>query len=281
MKIKVKVPAKINLTLDITGVKSGYHELNSLVASVNIFDAFTLSARKDGAVNVVFTGLSAGVEGKDSIASRAGELFVKEFGTTGADIIVERGIPAGGGLGGSSADAAGVLIGMQKLYSVHKDMSGLANLLGSDTAYMLGGGYAVLKGRGNEISPLADIKKRLYILCVKGTSGVSAGECYKRFDDMGKSFPSVTDGAVSLLRSGDVQNFLSVIKNDLFLPATEILPEIEESFSDLKNCGATVMTGSGSTVIGVYAKAWERNAAYKKLRKKYGDRLIKAKTLII
>lgn len=279
MKVRVKIPAKINLTLDVVGVKNGYHELNSLVASVNIFDAFTLVKRKDCAVNVTFTGLSADVEGKDSIACRAAELFVKEFGTTGADITIKRNIPAGGGLGGSSADAAGVLVGMQKLYSVHKDMSGLANMLGSDTAYMLRGGYALLKGRGDIVCPLSGINRRLYILCVKGTRGVSAGECYKRFDDMRKSFPSVTEGAAKLLGGGAVRDFLHILKNDLFLPATEILPEIEESFIDLKNCGAAVMTGSGSTVIGVYIKAKERNAAYKKLRAKYGDRLIKAKTL--
>ena len=113
MKVRVKIPAKINLTLDVVGVKNGYHELNSLVASVNIFDAFALVKRKDCAVNVTFTGLSADVEGKDSIACRAAELFVKEFGTTGADITIKRNIPAGGGLGGSSADAAGGLVGMQ------------------------------------------------------------------------------------------------------------------------------------------------------------------------
>ena len=121
--------------------------------------------------------------------------------------------------------------------------------------------------------------KITFFICYRTVEGdIRKCECGAEFTGT-ISDASVTEGAAKLLGGGAVRDFLHILKNDLFLPATEILPEIEESFIDLKNCGAAVMTGSGSTVIGVYIKAKERNAAYKKLRAKYGVRLIKAKTL--
>ena len=76
MKVKVKIPAKINLTLDITGVKDGYHTLSSLVTSADIFDEVILHKREDDAVTLNFTGKPAGVDGQSSLAHRAARLFI-------------------------------------------------------------------------------------------------------------------------------------------------------------------------------------------------------------
>ena len=279
MKVKVKIPAKINLTLDITGFKGGYHTLNSLVASVNIYDAIRLSKRNDGAVNVTFSGLPSGVSGENSLAKKAAELFMNEFSTTGADIEINRGIPAGGGLGGSSADAAGVLLGMSRLYGVRRDMSALANMLGSDTAYMLCGGYAVLKGRGEKIAPVSAAGKRLYLLFITEEKGVSSAECYKTYDLRGEKFLSSTEGAARLFKEGDAENFFKTLKNDLYPAAAEIFPEVEKNLEALKRYGSAVMTGSGSAVYGIYKTRRERNAVYKKLLPEYGKKLLKAHTV--
>ena len=67
-KVKIKVPAKIKLTLDITGVKDGYHVIESLVASVDVFDIISVKKRKDNYVSVSFSGLPAGVSGEKSNA---------------------------------------------------------------------------------------------------------------------------------------------------------------------------------------------------------------------
>ncbi|MBQ9485599.1 MAG: 4-(cytidine 5'-diphospho)-2-C-methyl-D-erythritol kinase, partial [Clostridia bacterium] len=148
-KAKVKIPAKINLTLDISGVENGYHVLESLVASIDIFDTITAKPRKDDILSVQFKGVAIGLSGNKSNAYLAAEKFKKEFATGGVDISIERNIPVAAGLGGSSADIAGVLLAMQKLYDVKKDLSFIANELGSDVAYMLKGGYAVMRGRGD------------------------------------------------------------------------------------------------------------------------------------
>ncbi len=280
MKVKIKIPAKINLTLDVLGVKDGYHKISSLVASVNLYDAISLSARKDNEVNISFRGLPVGIGEKDSLAFKAAKLFMDEFSVSGADIEITRAIPAGGGLGGSSADVAGVLLGMKKLYGVSRDMDNLAARLGSDTAYMLKGGYAVLKGRGEKIRSLPEIKKKFYLLIIACDKGVSSGECYAEFDRQGKKYPQRTGGAARLLAEGDTENFLKTLKNDLYLPACEFVPEIRDNVNALILYGAACMTGSGSAVYGIYPDKKTQNQVYKKLYPVYGKRLIKAKTII-
>lgn len=278
-KAKVKVPAKINLTLDIEGVKEGYHVLESLVASVDIYETVCVKARKDNIIKVVFDGLPIGLNGKQSNAYYAAECFKKEFGTGGTDIYIERNIPVGAGLGSSSADIAGVLSAMRKLYKVNRDVTYIANGLGSDVAYMLKGGFAVMRGRGERVEQIEGIKRRFYLLIVTGKSGVSTVESYKGFDKIGKLYPKNTSAAVSLLKEDDPDNFFTVLKNDLYESSATILPEIKETLDLLKQYGAAVMTGSGSAVYGIYATKKERDKAYKIFYPDFGDRMIKAQTV--
>ena len=278
-KVKVKIPAKINLTLDITGVKDGYHVIESLVASIDMFDVIRVKKRKENRISVSFSGIPAGVSGRNSNAYLAAEAFVKEFGTGGAEITIERHIPAAAGLGGSSADIAGVLSAMGKLYRINRDLSYIANSLGSDVAYMLKGGYAVIKDRGEIVESVSDVKNTFYLLIVAGSQGVSTSESYKGYDKIGKTYRRRTAAAVNFLRENDIENFFKVLKNDLYESSARILPEIKETLAQLKKFGAAVMTGSGSAVYGIYKTKKARDKAYRALFSKYGDRLLKAKTL--
>ena len=225
-KVKVKIPAKINLTLDISGVENGYHILESLVASVDIFDTVTVKPRRDDIINLRFNGVPIGISGNKSNAYRTAERFKKEFATGGADIYVKRDIPAAAGLGGSSADIAGVLLAMQKLYDVKKDLTFIANELGSDVAYMLKGGFAVMKGRGDKVDSVTGIKRKFYLNIITADKGVSTVESYTGYDEIGKMYPKNTSAAVKLLKDDDAENFLYVLKNDLFDSSAQILPEI-------------------------------------------------------
>ena len=278
-KAKLKVPAKINLTLDIEGVKDGYHMLESLVSSVDIFDKVCVKARKDNLIKVFFSGVPLGLNGKTSNAYRTAEMFSKEFGTGGVDVYIDRKIPVGAGLGSSSADIAGVLSAMRKLYKINRDVTYIANELGSDVAYMMKGGYAVMRGRGERVEQIDGIKRTFYLLIVKGSGGVSTAESYKGYDKIGRLYPKNTSAAVKLLKEDDSDNFFTVLKNDLYESSANILPEIKGTFERLKQYGAALMTGSGSAVYGIYKTKKERDKVYKALRPEFGDRLIKAKTL--
>lgn len=278
-KVKVKIPAKINLTLDIKGERNGYHVLESLVVSVDVYDTIKISQRRENVITLSFSGVPAKVSAKNSNAYFAAEKFRKEFSTGGVDIEIERGIPVEAGLGGSSADIAGVLNGMQKLFGVKRDISYIADSLGSDVTYMLSGGFAVLKDRGEVVEKISGVKRRFYLLIVLGTEGVSTADCFREYDRQGKNYARCTPIAVKLLREDDIDNFFKTLKNDLLFSAESLLPEIKDTLATLKQYGKAEMTGSGSAVFGLFKSKRERDKAYKAVLPKFGNRLIKAQTI--
>ena len=279
-KVKVKIPAKINLTLDVLGEKNGYHEISSLVASLDIYDEITVMPLKEDIISLKFYGSPVYCETKKSNAYFAAEAFRKEFSSGGVDIRIKRNIPVAAGLGGSSADIAGVLSGMKKLYGVKKDLGFIAERLGSDVNYMMQSGYAVISNRGEQVRTVnADAK--IYVVVLLGTKGVSAGESYRVFDELKNTYAKSTDNAVKFLEREDMENLFGVIKNDLQDASEKILPEISYSLSILQGFGKALMTGSGSAVYAVFSEKGKRNAAYKKLKKVFGERVIKAETVKI
>lgn len=279
-KIKLKAPAKINLTLDLIGQKDGYHELESLVCSVDLADEITLKMRKDSRVTLTTSGLPVGVETMENNAYKAAMSFKEKFNVGGVDIKIKKNIAVGGGLGGSSANISGVLKGMKLLFGVSEDVTELACSLGSDTAYMLKGGFAVMKGRG-EIVEKKDFNISLYFLIIVEKKSISSRNCYKKYDDQKKTYPPCTKAALEALNKGDFEVFTGVIKNDLYPAAKTIMKEIDYNVTTLKKAGAptALMTGSGSAVYGVFKSEKERNAVYKKLYPLYKEQLIKAKSI--
>ena len=258
--VRIKAYAKLNLTLAVTGEEGGYHQIDSLVASIDLCDEIVLSKRKGKLSSVVMHG-----QGSESIppernnALKAAEAFSAEFGVEGADIVVYKNIPIGAGLGGSSADISGVINGMAKLYGV-KDkarIEALAERLGSDTKYMLYGGYMRMQGRGEKLTALP-LKNTLHFLlfCPKG--GVSAGACYKKYDELsasGEHFSkNDTQNCIDALLQENVESGGRYLFNDLFAPAQRLCPEVGQAYKEALSfspCGA-VMSGSGSAIAALF-----------------------------
>ncbi len=279
-KVKIKIPAKINLTLDVLGVKNGYHILKSFVASINVYDTVTVLKRKDRKITLTEKGLKCECKTLENNALRAGKAFMDKFNVGGVDIILNKSIPVGGGMGGSSADIAGVLLCMQKLFGVPFGVKDLADELGSDSGYMLDGGWAVISERGERVEKI-NYGVKFYLIAITEKAFISARECFKTFDERAEYFAECTEVAAELLKEGKVKEFLSVLKNDLTDSAISVIPSIRDNLSALKSFGAvkTLMTGSGSVTYGIFESKKERNAAYKKMFPIYGKRLIKAETL--
>ena len=180
---KVKSYAKVNLSLNIAGTAGGYHLIDSVVCSIGVHDTVCARPRRDTLINVYMHGMgSERIPPEKNNAVRAGEAFVSAFGTRGADIEIYKDIPVGAGLGGSSADAAGVLNVLEKLYKTGKagEIKALADALGSDTGYMLGGGFARLSGRGERVEKLAGMP--LHFLLILPPTPVSTAECFAEYD---------------------------------------------------------------------------------------------------
>ncbi len=279
MIVREKIPAKINLTLDVLGTEGKFHNINSLVASINLYDRITLIKRNDKRVTLRTNGLKIDCPVHENNAVKSAVLFMKTFGTKGVNIIINKKIPVGGGLGGSSADIAGTLIAMKRLFDIDCDLRPLADQLGSDASYMLEGGYAVLSGRGTTIEKKA-ISTQLHLLLISSEGNISAKECYKKYDVINKTTPPCTQECVKLLTDGDLDGLAKIMKNDLQEPA-ETFIDLTLPRLCLKEVGAlsVLVSGSGPTVYGVFKTLAKRDLAYQKLLPLFGERLIKANTL--
>ena len=254
--MKVKAYAKINLTLDIVGEKDGYHLLDSFVASVDMYDLVQLKKRKDKLSSVYFKGLDSHLIPPENNALKAAEAFSERFSTTGADIVVYRNIPVGAGLGSSSADIAGVLNGMAKLYGItdKAELAKLAEELGSDTKYMLTGGFARMQGRGEIITPLSS-DETLYFLLICPNGGVSAGACYKEYDSMPLTENCcATEACIQAFLKKDKADLGKCLQNALFAPATRLNGDVAKAYEEANSFSplGAVMTGSGSCIMAFF-----------------------------
>lgn len=283
--VKIKSYAKINLTLEIQGVEQGFHMLDSVVANIDVCDTVYLRKKTGKYSSVIMHGQgSEKIPPEKNNALKAAEAFSATFGTNGAEITLFKDIPIGAGLGGSSADICGVLNGMARLYGVEdrEKLKALADTLGSDTGYMLNGGFARMQGRGERVTPLK-MDTTLYLLLLCPKSPVSAGECYKKYDELPHTLAwreSQTENCIRALIEKDVQGVGTCLINDLYLPALhvngDVLTAYEEAcaFSPLGAC----MSGSGSAVYALFET--KELCDWAKSRYKGKFRVFTAKTIV-
>ena len=256
--VKIKAYAKINLTLEIVGSEKGFHMLDSLVASVDLFDLIVLKKRKDKLSSITMRGLgSETIPPEKNNALKAAELFSEKFGVNGADITVYKNIPMGAGLGGSSADASGVLNGMAKLYNIKDEaaIDELAKELGSDTKYMRKGGFARMRGKGDLVTPLP-ITETLHMLALLPRTSVDTGACYREYDAMPikTGEQNATEKVIAVLTLKKVEEAGRYLTNDLFPPAARLNADVKQAYEEVLSFSplGAVMTGSGSCVFALF-----------------------------
>lgn len=228
--------AKLNLALDITGTDGeGYHLLDMINCTVGVFDALAVS--RAAKVAVTMDGKPCGGE---NTAFRAASAVERLSGVSLAIDIV-KGIPFGAGLGGSSADASAVL-----RYAADTGLIALADAeeaarsIGSDVVYMMHGGMARVRGRGELIEPLE--QRELDIVIARRDMGGSTAEVYRKYDEIGRQGA----GIGGVLR-GEIARY-----NVLEAPAVALCPEIARLKERMTDAfGEAVMTGSGSAVCSI------------------------------
>ena len=276
MKAHVKAYAKINLSLAVTGTENGYHMLDSLVTTIDLFDKISLSPGKDGEIGLVVKNAETDIPKEKNNAYKAIKLYSERLHTGGANMVLHKGIPFGGGLGGSSADVAGALLAMEKLYRTGEDLKPLADELGSDSGYLLGGGFARLTGRGEKVEPLG-VLPGYYVLLLFAEGGVSTPECFRRYDESAKENCGCDNGELaSLLLNGDLSGAGKIAKNVLTDAAVSLNASVGRNLGELKAlspsfCG---MSGSGGTTFALYEDVELARWAADKLRKKDLDCLV-------
>ncbi len=279
---KVRAYAKVNLTLEIVARDGGFHLLDSLVASVDVFDEIRLKKKKGKLSSIWMHGMgSESIPPEKNNALRAAELYSETFGVDGVDIEIFKNIPIGAGMGGSSADIAGVLVGMQRLYGGATDgqLGELAQRLGSDVKFMLKGGYARMQGRGEQLTPIKGIDTPLHFLLIYPQSGVSAGECYRKYDQQNEAdHPcGATENAIVSWQRGQVNDIGRYLMNDLYTPAATLCKDVETALAEANSFSplGAVMTGSGSAVLALFETEALCRWAKSRYVGKYKTRVIK------
>lgn len=250
--------AKINLTLDIVGKREdGYHLIDSVFQSVGIYDI--VDVKKSNEIIIHCKDLKA----EDNIAFVAAKEFFSFTNITGgAEINIEKHIPFLSGLGGGSADAAAVIFALDKIYNTElssEKLKEIALKCGADVPFFLCGGTARVRGIGEDIEPLPDIKG-YYALLVKAGDKKSTKEMYKKLD----SLPLQNKKTEDFLNS-DNENRFDFVFNAFSLLASD--PEIIMLLKSQKPLCVSV-SGSGPTHLAVFSSKTDAEKAAQEISKK-------------
>lgn len=260
--------AKINLTLHIMGVRpDGFHELDTVFARTSLCDRLEVRRAAHGGIRLDCPGSDLPT-GQDNLVVRAAELFRQRAGIAdGFDIRLEKHIPAGGGLGGGSSDAASTLDALNELCGrplAPGDLLGLAAHLGSDVAFFLGPAVARGTGRGEILSPVdaAGLPERA--LLVNPGFGVPTPWAYATYRALP---PDKKRGEVNATFPW------GEMRNDLEPPVFEkylLLPRLKAWLRDRPETNAAMMSGSGATMFALLVPGADARALQLDLGSTFG-----------
>lgn len=262
--ITLNAYAKLNLSLAITGVRQdGYHELDTIMQSISLCDIVSIEKAEN--INVIMNEPWA--DGENNTAYKAAQSFFNNITPGGASITITKRIPRMAGLGGASADAAAVLVGLDRLYGTHLAPEVLRKLgvtVGADVPFALIGGLARARGIGERLAFLKP-GKPMYYTVVKPFAGVSTAEAFKRYSGSGHISIDTVEFAVI---KGDVSLFQRSSGNALSMSALGIASDILKAAAALKEAGAgkAFMTGSGSAVFSAFGTEQEAAQAAERVK---------------
>ncbi|MDI5889698.1 4-(cytidine 5'-diphospho)-2-C-methyl-D-erythritol kinase [Halomonas rhizosphaerae] len=235
-------PAKLNRLLHITGRRpDGYHELQTLFQFLDIGDTLTLRGREDGEIRLA--PRLPGVAAEDNLIVRAARLLQAESGCRlGADILLEKRLPLGGGLGGGSSDAATSLLGLDALWGLGLDVERLAGLglaLGADVPVFVHGDAAWAEGVGERLTPV-ELDTPWFVVLHPGVT-VSTPAVFKA--------PQLTRHTPPITMARALQGGAASWRNDCEPTVRALYPEVAHALDWLASRAPTMLTGTGACVF--------------------------------
>ena len=262
--LAVEAFAKVNRSLRVLGKRpDGFHELDTTFQTVDLTDEINFFEREDDRLALTIEGANLPATEENLVLRAARALLARARVTRGADIHLSKKIPIGGGLGGGSSNAAAALRGLAELWNLpvtDSDLHLLAAELGSDVPFFLLGGRARGRGRGEVLTPLPDGPEEWLVLAFPPFS-LSTAAVYGAL-----SAPALTDSAAQTnLRGSEIGG--GPDRNDLEPAAESLRAELRRLRLALAEHGATSarLSGSGSTVFGVFGDAESARRAFEGL----------------
>ena len=253
--VTIDANAKINLTLDILGKRAdGYHEVSMVMQEIGLYDTLHLEKLPAGIELVLnVPGLRAD---KTNLAWRAAQLVIDACGLTeGVRIELTKRIPIAAGLAGGSADAAGVLRGMNELYALglsNEELCRLGAQLGSDIPFCLMGGTMLATGRGEVLRRLPALPE-CHVVLAKPPISVSTAWAYQSYDQLGAGRHPDNEAIQKQIAAKDIKGVSRLLCNVLESVTIKKHLEIEayKKLMDENGALASMMSGSGPTVFAL------------------------------
>lgn len=264
-----KCYAKINLTLDSLYKRDdGYHEIDSIMTKINIFDELLISKNSTGEFNY-----SSNIENicplEDNLVYKVWDLLKDRTDNPGIDLRLSKNIPFAAGLAGGSTDAAEMIKALDELWDLNLSLDfkkDLAKKLGADISFFLTKSPARARGIGEIISPFTNNLQMKALLINDGTK-ISSKDIYNNLSDYGIID---NDNIVKRLEKGDekvIKEFKNVMEDEIF----RLFPHLSEIKKELINHKAlnALVSGSGASIFGIFTDDMKLNDAYLKFKDKY------------
>ena len=286
MNLKIKSPAKINLTLEVINkFSSGFHELRTVMLKLeNLKDDLEIKIKKGPRKIIIHCDNPEIPLNNKNTCYKAGEAFLDKIKKeVQIEITLKKKIPIGAGLGGGSSNEGMLLKNLNKYfnnYFVEKDLIEIAASVGKDIPFFLTEKrVALIGGAGEKILKNIDFKNKGCFLIVNPNINVATPEAYSKLSEdvwymKNKNRENISSKIIEALISRD--DFSAYFFNDFEYSIEKEHPIIKEIKQTMKAFGAqgVLMSGSGSTVFGWFADKQKSYLAQKNLQKKYKKFLV-------
>lgn len=261
--VEVQAPAKVNLQLSVGPKEAdGYHQVVTVFQAVSLMDVIKISESDQFGISIKGDYTTGVPLDQSNLIFKAVQLMSEKFDTsTSLDFEINKSIPVAGGMAGGSADAAASLLGIDQLYGLgltKDELAEVAREIGSDVPFMLHGGTAVGRGRGDEITPALSRGTYHWVIAVS-SSGLSTpsvyGECDRLRTGLDIKAPTLNDELLQSLLSGDSVRVGKSLNNDLQAAACSLRPALRLILDTGQEYGALggIVSGSGPSVAFLVA----------------------------
>ncbi len=272
VRISVKAPAKINLTLDVLGKRDdGYHEVEMVMTTIDLADRIDIYPRNDEKITIDSSACFVPLGEKNHVYQIAQILRTKLGIRKGVHFYIHKNIPVAAGLAGGSSDAAAAIRGLNQLWDLGlsiEEMAVIGAEVGSDVSFCVYGGTALAQGRGEIITPLP-APPPAWVILAKPPNGVSTADIYGKVTmDEIRRHPARSADMVKAIMERDYQTVYQTMGNHLETVTLSLYPEVRRLKKQMLRFGADVslMSGSGPTVFSLVDKESRVSRIYNGLR---------------
>lgn len=273
-----KTPAKINLTLDVTGkLENGYHTLSMIMQSIDVCDE--LSFEKTADETILFSmnkDLPDKIPAEKNLVYKAAKLMKDTFKIDGGfKIHLTKNIPAAAGLAGGSSDCAATLIGINELCGLGLDIEKLCEIgvkLGADVPFCIRKGTMLAEGIGEILTPLAPLTG-IPVLLIKPNISISTPYVYKHLKLNELDYHPDNKAVISYIKDNNIKKIAASLSNVLetvTIPENPIIAELKRYLTENGAIGS-LMSGSGPTTFGIFENMETAKKAYEKAKADFPD----------